>query len=1183
MKKFSKSLIFAIAVMLTLSLALVACQKNCTVKFETNGGSSVESQTVVKGEKVAKPQDPEKTNFVFDGWYTNPAFTEGTEYDFSEPLEGNLTLYAKWKQTAFYTITVENGTGGGSFEQGSEITLTATVPQGKRFVKWTKDGADCGTTATLKVTVSANAVYAAVLEDEAYTVVYMLDGVVYDTQQYTFGQTIIAPVPEDTDDYRFLNWIDLPETMPAQSLTIVAGIQKLRAFVSVFGADGTDWYAVGTQLTLTATVPTGFEFDGWQIDEVTVGEQTSFTFSVEDDVEIFAVMRDVNSTDYFVYDNEIISAKSGATLPSSIILPAEYDGIAITAVASDGFKNRTSLTDVVLPASITVIGGSAFDGCSNLQSINLENVKTLGDYAFNRCPALLEAKLISLESSGQAAFLNAISLENVVFGENLQSIPSSMLEGCSSISEITLPDGISVVGAAAFKGCSELVTIEIGSGVVSIAGNALAGCAKLRAINVDELNETFSSVDGILFDKSGIILVLYPNGKTSAAVNIGEGIEIVYEHAFEGNAFVQTINLGPDVKEIRQYAFAGCTALVSFSAQNSALLSTIGAHAFDGCAELTAFTAPQTVVELGTYAFAGCVKLESVVFAGLTVIPDHAFNGCVLLSSAEFGSVTSVGDHAFNNCAALTSFDFTSVVELKNHAFNGCQALNNVFLGDSVSVLPEYVFNGCSSLSALTLPQSLNQIGQYALAGTALPQAVLPASLQTIGNSAFEGCESLSSVRLGQNTKTVGGSAFQNCISLSEISLNDGLEKIGSLAFANCTALFSVTIPESVLTVGEYAFLQNGSGLKILCVAQEKPQGWHDDWNFGGYEVVWDCKNYVENPDFSLSLSADETYYILNGFAQGRQTTELVLPSVHNGKPVKEIAADAFTMSGIVSLTIPSSYVKIGANAFYYCDKLAAITFNEGLKEIGMSAFRYCAVTTVQLPDGLETIGDGAFRDCSDLTEAYVPASVTTIGSAAFRKNASALVITCEVGEKPAGWNDEWNYDDAEVVWGGSGEDADTSSFTYKESADGTYYLIDGFAKGVSLANVVFPSEYNGKPVKGISDSMNFFGNESIISIVCPSSFEILSSNAFYGCANLESVVLNAGLKEIGTNAFRDCAKLSAIVIPQSVEIIGSGAFRGCKALTITCEIAQTEVPAGWDDSWNRDDCPVIWKDETSA
>lgn len=112
---------------------------------------------------------------------------------------------------------------------------------------------------------------------------------------------------------------------------------------------------------------------------------------------------------------------------------------------------------------------------------------------------------------------------------------------------------------------------------------------------------------------------------------------------------------------------------------------------------------------------------------------------------------------------------------------------------------------------------------------------------------------------------------------------------------------------------------------------------------------------------------------------------------------------------------------------------------------------------------------------------------------------------------------------------------------------------------------------------------MNFFGNESIISIVCPSSFEILSSNAFYGCANLESVVLNAGLKEIGTNAFRDCAKLSAIVIPQSVEIIGSGAFRGCKALTITCEIAQTEVPAGWDDSWNRDDCPVIWKDETSA
>lgn len=1187
MKKFSKTLIPILAAILILCFCLVGCRSGFTVKFQTDGGTPVASQKVAKGEKAEKPAQPEKTGFEFGGWFTEPSCAQGTEYDFSLPVESDLVLYAKWTDKSdvdFFTITVVNGTGGGSYAYGSSVTLAAAAPSGKTFVKWTKDGKDFSTNREITVEVTANAVYEAVFSDRQYTLTYMLDGTVFQTQTYIFNQQIEAPRPDDTEDYRFVEWKDLPDVMPAQDITVVAEIVRLRAFVTVFGAEGTGRYDVGQELTLTATVPTGFEFGGWIVDGAIVETGASYTFKVQDDVEVQADIKDVNSTDYFIYDADTLSAKPDAAFPQKIILPSSYDGIYITKIASGGFKNQTEIVQVVLPDTVKEIGGSAFDGCNKLQNINLENVGILGDFAFNRCPSLLAADLSALLSAGASAFLGADSLETAILGENLQSISSSMFEGCSSLKQIVLTDGISSVEPSAFKNCTALEAIEIGSGVVRFAGNALNGCKSLKEINVNQKNSAFSSSNSILFDKSGIRLVLYPAGKTATSVNIGDGIKIVFEHAFENNPYIQSITLGADIEEIGNFAFAGLEALVTFDVKDGSALASIGEHAFDGCSSLLSFSAPTATVSIGKYAFAGCAKLETASFDGLASIPDYAFNGCAALTQINLGRVVSVGEHAFNDCSSLRRFDFTYVESLAIYAFSGCQNLDNVILNDKIPSLPDYVFNGCVSLTEISLPQTLSSVGQYALAGTGIVQAVLPQNVETVGDSAFEGCENLISATLGQKVRVLGASAFQNCISLSEITLNDGIEEIGNLAFANCSSLFVVKIPQSVVKVGKYAFLQNGQGLKILCVADSEPEGFDKEWNFGGYEVVWDCENQVENADFDFNLSTDEKYYILKGFASGKQAAELQLPSSHNGKPVKEIAAQAFVMNdSVVSVSIPASYVKIGDSAFYYCTSLASVTFAEGLEEIGKDAFRSCNLTSVSLPDGLKTLGEGTFRENAGLAEALIPDSVQTVGEGAFRKNSSSLVITCKASSKPDGWNEYWNYDDAQVVWAQESGNENEKNFVYKLSDDGTFYLVDGFADGVSLSEVRFPSEYDGKPVKGISNGMKFYGNTDITSVVCPSSFEILGDNAFYGCTNLESVTLNEGLKEIGQNAFRDCEKLKSVTVPFSVEIIKSGAFRGCDALTITCERTQEQIPATWDSNWNQDDCPVIWKDESES
>lgn len=70
-----------------------------TVKFETNGGTSVKNQTVVKNNKVTSPANPTREDYVFDGWYTDKELTK--KYDFATAVTGNLTLYAKWTEEAW--------------------------------------------------------------------------------------------------------------------------------------------------------------------------------------------------------------------------------------------------------------------------------------------------------------------------------------------------------------------------------------------------------------------------------------------------------------------------------------------------------------------------------------------------------------------------------------------------------------------------------------------------------------------------------------------------------------------------------------------------------------------------------------------------------------------------------------------------------------------------------------------------------------------------------------------------------------------------------------------------------------------------------------------------------------------------------------------------------------------------
>ena len=202
-----------------------------TITFNSNDGTSVESQNVNAGEKLTEPTPaPTREGFTFDGWYEDSTFS--TKFNFDTPITDNMTLYAKWTENK-YTLTFDANGGSGTMtpvtDLTGEYTLPAnefTAPSGKQFKGWslTTDGA-----IVTKVDMTENRTVYAIWENipvVTYTVSFAANG----------GTGTMADVTGISGEY----------TLPANGFTAPAG-KQFKAW-SVGGVEK----VVGDKITVTA-------------------------------------------------------------------------------------------------------------------------------------------------------------------------------------------------------------------------------------------------------------------------------------------------------------------------------------------------------------------------------------------------------------------------------------------------------------------------------------------------------------------------------------------------------------------------------------------------------------------------------------------------------------------------------------------------------------------------------------------------------------------------------------------------------------------------------------------------------------------------------------------------------------------------------------------------------------------
>ena len=333
-------------------------------------------------------------------------------------------------------------------------------------------------------------------------------------------------------------------------------------------------------------------------------------------------------------DGTVTITKFVSSSSTDIELPSVIDGKAVTSIGANAFnayniETCSNLTNVIIPDSVTSIGDFAFYNCTSLTDVTIpDSVTSIGDYAF---------------------------------------------EGCESLTSIIIPDSVTSIGSCAFYDCTSLTDVTIPDSVTSIGDYTFGWCTSLTEIIVDSNNESYTSKDGVLFDKSLETIICYPEGKMGN-FTIPDSVTSIGDGAFGDCTSLTDITIPASVTSIGDWAFSGCANLTSVTIPDS--VTSIGSYAFHYCENLTDITIPANVTSIGDYAFFCCANLTSITIPdSVTSIDYEAFYNCTSLTDVTISkSVTSIGSSAFANCTNLTDI-----------YYKGTESeWNEISIGDSV-------------------------------------------------------------------------------------------------------------------------------------------------------------------------------------------------------------------------------------------------------------------------------------------------------------------------------------------------------------------------------------------------------------------------------------------------------------------------------------------------------------------
>ena len=510
-------------------------------------------------------------------------------------------------------------------------------------------------------------------------------------------------------------------------------------------------------------------------------------------------------------------------------------------VKYSGGKTETEYT---LPETVTEIGYKAFLASSALQTIGLnDGLLKISDYAFKDCTSLVSIVLpdmlteIGTDIFNNTAYTNKDTADytgGVVYSGNWA------VKAKANAENIQLKQGTIGLIDGCFLSNLYLQTIYIPETVRMVSSAIFEKCLDLADINVDANNQDYTSIDGILYDKSKTELLKVPPKSAVTDLDLPDTVTAISKSALSKCSSLKNVTIPSSVTNIEKTVFTDCNNLenINAAAENE-YYTSIGGILYDKNktvlmavpkkSPVTKLDLPNTIETIGEDVAAKCINLTEVIFPkSLRVIEDNAFDGCSNLEYAD--------------------------------------------LNDGLTQIGSFAFNTCEKLNMTKIPKTVTDIGSFAFWATLAEQN--PENWQDGVYFYLDGC--------------LLHAKEDKLFTPAKIEVRNGTRLISQSAFLYApSTITEIVIPESLEYINDYAFSSSPSDLKTVS-CYKTPEEW-------ATVTVGECNfklndaavNYI--PFTRSEIDKTDSGYTVKVTALNIETGKTIIVAGYNGERLSDV------------------------------------------------------------------------------------------------------------------------------------------------------------------------------------------------------------------------------------------------------------------------------------------------------
>ena len=513
-------------------------------------------------------------------------------------------------------------------------------------------------------------------------------------------------------------------------------------------------------------------------------------------------------------------------LTGELVIPAEYNGKPVSRV--NRFDGCNNITSVVIENGITELGLDAFISCGNLETVTIpKSLVKIEHSAFFGAQNLTTIKV----DADNTAFC---SVDGVLFSKDktvLICYPAGKAD-----TSYTVPDTVTELGVHAFAMCNAITEIAIPASVVKMGDdlNVFRGSFALRAVKIDEANNSYCTVDNVVFSKDKTTLIAYLPTKIDEEYTVPDSVTVVLNDAFflcdnlkklnfnEGLlnlgsisncCYINSLTISKSVKHFTGIVGMDRLFEINYGGTKSewqALIADFDEVSMECLRNVRVRCAPDMVdaatglafklLDDGTYeVYCPADKKESLT--GELVIPaeyngervsriaSQGFSGCQNITSVKIeNGITEIRELVFSGCGKLETISIPASAEKTNFSFSFISSLKSV----TVDEANEYYF----AKDGILFSKDKTKLIVYP-AGRPDTSYTIPDSVTVICDSSFSDCNNLVEVIIPESVKEIENHAFAHSNMLQSVNIPASVEKMGeNNIFSGCENV-QVTIDES--------------------------------------------------------------------------------------------------------------------------------------------------------------------------------------------------------------------------------------------------------------------------------------------------------------------------------------------------------------------------------------------------